>query len=100
MEDEESNGDVPGFEDLDDDGASRNDMGQGHLRLECHVNEELDGEVVKETLIIQINSNFEKKDMKSQATVNKLAFFQHQEPRLCVLAKMPIQKKCLNYHNI
>jgi len=34
MEHKDSNGNVPGFEDLDDDRASGNGMAQSHLRLE------------------------------------------------------------------
>jgi len=58
MENMGSTGDVPGFEGLDDDIAIENEVTCTHLKIRGHVSDELDREVVKETIDIQNNSNF------------------------------------------
>ncbi|KAJ8420960.1 hypothetical protein Cgig2_012930 [Carnegiea gigantea] len=56
MEDNDSNNEVPGFEDLDVEMAYENGVAQSHLRNNL-VNDDLDSDVVKETPALQINSN-------------------------------------------
>ena len=56
----DSNGNVPGFEDVDDEVASGNDMVRSHLRLIGHVSDEMAREEVEESSCNRLNLNFDK----------------------------------------
>ncbi|KAJ8436687.1 LOW QUALITY PROTEIN: hypothetical protein Cgig2_025517 [Carnegiea gigantea] len=66
MENMDSNGDVLGFKDLEDELAAENDMAQSNLRKDDLLIDELDREVAKKTLELEFTSSSNLGDEESR----------------------------------